>query len=456
MEKRIDLTEGSISGKLVKLALPIMATSFTQMAYNLTNMLWVGSMGSEAVAAVGTAGLFTNLAVALAMISKVGTEVKVAQSLGRKDEKATKNYIVSALQINIVLSLIMGIIIFSFRKQFLSFFQLGDLKVISLAETYLGIIAVGMVISNSLLVFTAIFNGAGNSKTPFVINTIGLVCNVIFDPLLIFGIGPFPELGVVGAALATIGAQGVAVACFIISIVRSKEEYLKFTLIKKPNLSAMLTICKIGLPSGLQQGLFTVFSILIARVIAGSGEVAIAVQKVGIQIESITWMTASGFSTALSSFVGQNYGAKQYDRIKGGYKATIKIAAVVGMFSTLLLVFGGEYIFSIFIREEEAISLGKDYLRILGYSQLFMCMEITTVGVFNGLGRTYIPTISNVILTGLRVPTSMILSSPLILGLDGVWWSISISSVLKGIIIVIILYYMVKRRNLLGETVEAV
>jgi len=182
MEKRIDLTEGSISGKLVQLALPIMATSFIQMAYNLTDMFWVGRIGSTAVAAVGTAGFFSNLAAALTMIAKVGAEVKVSQSLGRKDEKATRNYIVSALQINIVLSLIMGIIILLFRSKFLAFFQLENMKVISMAETYLATIAMGMVITNLIPVLTAIFNGAGNSKTPFIINTVGLVVNIVFDP----------------------------------------------------------------------------------------------------------------------------------------------------------------------------------------------------------------------------------------------------------------------------------
>ncbi|WP_051824009.1 MATE family efflux transporter [Clostridium sulfidigenes] len=449
MEKRIDLTEGSISGKLVQLALPIMATSFIQMAYNLTDMLWVGRIGSTAVAAVGTAGFFSNLAAALTMIAKVGAEVKVSQSLGRKDEKATRNYIVSALQINIVLSLIMGIIILLFRSKFLAFFQLENVKVISMAETYLATIAMGMVITNLIPVLTAIFNGAGNSKTPFIINTVGLVVNIVFDPILIYGVGPIPKMGVLGAALATIGSQSIVVTCFLVSILKSKEKYLKFTLLKKPDVRAIKTICKLGIPSGVQSGLFTTFSILIARVIAGSGEVAIAVQKVGVQIEAITWMTAGGFSTALSSFVGQNYGAKKHDRIKEGYKATILIAGVVGILATLVLIIGGKGIFSVFIKEKEAIRLGTDYLRILGYSQLFMCIEITTVGMFNGLGRTYIPAAVSIILTGLRVPASMILSSPNLLGIDGVWWSISMSSVLKGITIVMILYYMTKKKNLL-------
>ncbi|MDU1412102.1 MAG: MATE family efflux transporter [Clostridium sp.] len=451
MEERIDLTEGSINGKLVKLALPIMATSFIQMAYNLTDMLWMGQVGSAAVAAVGTAGFFSNLANALAMITKVGAEVKVAQSVGRKDENATRKYIVSVLQINILMSLIWGTIVFIFRDQFLGFFRLGNVEVISMAKSYLGVIALGMVVTGLIPALTAIFNGSGNSKTPFRINTIGLIANMVLDPILILGIGPIKPMGALGAGIATIGAQLIVVICFAVSIIKSKEKFFKFNIFKKPDINVIKSIFKLGLPAGIQNGLFTVFSILIARVIAGWGEVPIAVQKVGCQIESITWMTAGGFATALGSFVGQNYGAKNFQRIKQGYKTTIKIAGVVGILSTLLLVFCGEFIFSIFIHEPDAILLGKDYLRILGYSQLFMCIEITTAGVFNGMGRTTIPAAISIILTGLRVPSSMILSSSKLLGLNGVWWSISMSSVLKGIVITCILYYMIKRKNMLND-----
>lgn len=455
MNERIDLTDGPINGKLVKLALPIMATSFIQMAYNLTDMLWMGRVGSSAVAAVGTAGFFSNLAFALAMISKVGAEVKVAQSIGRKDEKAARNYIVSALQINIILSMILGLVIFTFRGSLLGFFHLENTNVVSMAESYLSIIALGMVITNLIPVFTAIFNGSGNSKTPFLVNTIGLAANMILDPVLILGLGPVKQMGAAGAAIATITSQVIVITCFVIKIVMSKERYLKFNLLRKPDFEAIGSICKLGIPSGLQNALFTLFSILIARVIAGWGEVPIAVQKVGCQIESISWMTANGFATALGAFVGQNYGASKYDRIKKGYKATMTIACMVGLVTTAVLVFGGRFIFSIFIPEPEAIRLGTDYLRILGYSQLFMCIEITTAGAFNGLGKTAIPATISIILTGMRVPSAMIFSSPGLFGLNGVWWSISMSSVLKGLTIVAIFAYMIKKKNLLPINKEA-
>ena len=124
--------------------------------------------------------------------------------------------------------------------------------------------------------------------------------------------------------------------------------------------------------------------------------------------------------------------AKNYDRIKSGCKITFLIAIILGTINTLILVFLGQYIFSIFINEGEAILKGTDYLKILGYSQLFMCIEIVVTGAFRGLGKTLIPSLVSIILTGSRIPLAYLISNPNILGLDGVWWSISISSILKG------------------------
>ena len=182
---------------------------------------------------------------------------------------------------------------------------------------------------------------------------------------------------------------------------------------------------------------------LIGRIVASAGPIAIAVQKVGSQIESISWMTAGGFASALTAFVGQNYGAKRNDRVIKGYVSTIIISCILGVFTTLLLVFAGGPIFSVFIDEKEAILQGIDYLRILGYSQLFMCIEITTSGAFYGVGKTITPSIVGIIFTGLRVPIAMLLFRPEILGINGVWWSISGSSIVKGILLFLLFFFMV-------------
>ena len=444
----LDLTQGRITEKLVKLSLPIMATSFIQMAYNMIDMIWVGKVGSSAVAAVGTAGFFPWLAMAFITISKVGAEVKVAQSIGNNNIENTKYYIKSAIEINIILALIYTLFLLLFKNQLIGFFRLGDENVISMSKAYLTIVAFGMIFYFINPVFTAIFNGMGNSKIPFKINTLGLVTNIVLDPILILGLGRIPSLGVAGAAIATVFAQMVVTSCFIITIIKNKEVYFNIKLFKNIKVKYYKVLYNLGIPVALQSGLFTLFSMTLGVIVASFGPVSIAVQKVGSQIESISWMTAEGLAIALSSFVGQNYGAKDYDRIKKGCKITIIIGIILGIINTLVLVFLGKYIFSIFINEGESILKGTDYLKILGYSQLFMCIEIIITGIFRGLGKTLVPSMVSIILTGSRLPIAYIISKPNILGIDGVWWSISISSILKGIILLSIFIAMSKHQKL--------
>ncbi|MEG1003743.1 MAG: MATE family efflux transporter [Clostridium sp.] len=448
MQDELNLTEGHIVKRLIALSLPIMGTSFIQMAYNMIDMIWVGRIGSSAVAAVGTAGFFTWFAMAFVIISKMGAEIKVSQSIGRKDYKAAKNYIRAAIQINIILSILYSIVMLLFKGPLIGFFNLGDAVVIDMAKTYLTAIVFGLPFYFINPVFTAIFNGSGNSKTPFYINTCGLIVNIILDPLLILGIGPFDGIGVLGAAIATVIAQIVVSALFIFAILKGNYSFLKVNVFKDFNMKYIKTICKIGIPTACHSGLFTIFSMVLGRIVAVWGPVPIAVQKVGSQIESISWMTTEGLAVALGAFVGQNYGAKKFDRITKGYKAILSLALFVGVIASILLIFFGEYIFAIFIPEQEAIMQGTSYLKILGYSQIFMCIEITTAGVFNGLSKTYIPSLISIVLTGARVPLAYILSRPDVLGIDGVWWAVSITSILKGILILIVLLKAYKSKKL--------
>lgn len=448
MQGRIDLTEGKIIDKLIKLALPIMGTSFIQMAYNMVDMIWVGKAGSSAVAAVGTAGFFPWLAMAFVAISRVGGEVQVAQSMGKNDVEETKSYIKAAIEVNIILSLIYTLVLLIFKDSLIGFFNLGDANVISMSKKYLVIVALGMIFYFINPIFTAIFNGMGNSKDPFRINTVGLITNIILDPLLILGIGPVPKLGVEGAAIATVFSQFIVTMCFIVMIMKRNNEYFKVKLFRKISLEYYKSLCKLGMPVAIQSGMFTIFSMLLGVIVASWGPVAIAAQKVGSQIEAISWMTADGIAVALSSFVGQNYGATKYDRINKGFKITLGIATVLGIITTSILIFAGKQIFTIFINEADAIKEGASYLKILGYSQLFMCVEIITAGAFKGIGRTYIPSIILTVLTGARVPMAYFLSRPELLGLSGVWWSISISSILKGILMISVYVYLLKTNKL--------
>ncbi len=439
MKHSIDLTKGNIALELTRVSIPIMLTMFIQMAYNLTDMVWIGSIGSGAVAAIGTAGFFIWVGNALTFMPKVGLEVCVAQSVGRKDQNDLKLYMANGLLIALSMSVIYSIFTFISANPLIHFFKLGDnvnhFNPTSAAISYLRIVSTGMIFTFINPCFTAVYNGLGNSKLPFYYNSAGLLINVILDPLLIFGVWIFPKMGVSGAAIATVIAQlGVSVL-FLFSFRRHFEfirDYKNFWTVSKIHLQKII---KIGFPPAAQSAIFALIAMVIARIIVRWGAVPIAVQRVGSQIESLSWMTASGFSTALSAFVGQNYGAGQQQRIWKGFLTAMYIMGSIGVLVSLLLILFPEFLFKIFVREPDAIKEGIVYLTILGYSQLFMCLEITTAGAFNGLGKSLPPSIISVSLNLLRIPSALIFSA--IIGLNGIWWSISGTSILKGIILVL-------------------
>lgn len=450
MNQNIDLTSGNIVDKLVRLSLPIMGTSFIQIAYSLTDMIWVGKNGSNSVAAVGTAGFYPWLAMAFIMISKVGGEVKVAQSVGMHDITEAKKYIKSSLELNIILAILYSAIMMAFNKPLIGLFNLGDNEVISMSRNYLIIVSAGMIFTFLNPLFTAIFNGTGNSRTPFIINTCGLLVNILLDPILIFGFHGIPAYGVSGAALATVTAQVIVTILFIITIIKHNDTLFKVSLFRHIQFKYYRSIVKIGIPLAVQNGLFTIFSMIMGILVASFGPVAIAAQKVGSQIESISWMSADGMAAALSTFVAQNYGAKKFDRISTGIKKGLITAIIWGILTTLILILFNKTIFSLFINEPEAILKGADYLKILGFSQVFMCIEITVCGIFKGFSKTFVPSAISIIFTGARVPLAYILSRPEHLGLNGIWWSISISSMFKGILLLgtfIVLYKYKKINN---------
>lgn len=452
MSRQIDLTTGSITGKLIQLSMPIMGVSFVQTAYNLIDMIWIGKAGSAALAAVGTAGFFTWLAEAFYMLPRLGASIRVAQSVGQKDYKKTKQYITSALQMTVVLAFLYGLTLLAFNKPLIEFFALGDESINQMARTYLMTIGAGMLFYFSGPVFTGIFTGLGDSKTPFIVNSIGLIINIVLDPILIFGLGSFEGLGVLGAALATVSAQVVVTILFISIVLKRKLEYLSINILKKPKWKLIKDMTILGLPGAIQSAIYTIISMVIGRIVANWGPVPIAAQKVGSQIEAISWMTAGGFSTAISTYVGQNYGAKQYKRIEKGIRVTLLLAIGVGAFAMLLLILVPESLMHIFVSEIDTIEVGKQYLQILGYSQIFMCVEITMIGAFSGLGRTYLPNTIVILFTALRIPMALFLSSQL--ALNGVWWSISISSIIKGLVLVLMYVTLRKASRLFKDRTE--
>ena len=218
MKRKIDLLEGPIISTLARLAFPVMGTSLIQMGYNLVDMIWIGRLGSNAVAAVGAAGMFMWFANGLTTIPRIGGQVNIGQSLGAERTEAAAEYARGALRMGAFLGILYGIISVVFHRQLIDFFMLNSPKVIQDARVYL-LITCGLVVFSFLdQVLGGILAAMGNTVTTFRVTTIGLVLNLVLDPLLIFGIGPIPRLEGAGAALATVFAQIIVFVLYVESV----------------------------------------------------------------------------------------------------------------------------------------------------------------------------------------------------------------------------------------------
>ncbi len=448
MSKTVNLLDGRILPALVRLAVPITATALIQMAYNLTDMIWIGRLGSNQVAAVGAAGMYSWLAAGLATMCRMGGQVKTAQSLGAGEPLDAARYAKTALILGLLAGILFGGAAGLLHRPLIGFFHLNSPQVIADAEMYMIITCGGIVFNYINQIMTGLLTASGNSTAPFLATTAGLVSNIALDPLLIFGLGPIPALGVMGAAIATVFAQCIVM---VIMIYFARRDTVLFVFIRwreKLRRRDILQVVKIGLPTAVQSMIFSTISMVVARLIAGWGDAAVAVQKVGSQIESISWMTADGFAAAINAFIGQNYGAGNRERVRKGFYTSSVIVVIWGIFTTLMLTVFPEPFFRIFITEADVIPMGVEYLRILGYSQLFMCLEIATEGAFAGLGKTLPPSIVSILFTSIRIPMVMLLGS--MWGLSGVWWSLTISSILKGVILTV--WFIIYLKKKLGNT----
>lgn len=430
MSKHMDMLNADIKKVLLALSLPIIASNFVQTAFGLIDMIWVGRLGSNAISAIGTASFYTNLATGVSTLIVIGTGVRVAQSLGAQKETEAKVYTKNSLIMALVLSLIFSIGFFIFSERLIGFFNMDNRQVELVANQYLRHALIGIPFLFFTSIITTILTSYGNTKITFKANTIGLVLNIILDPIMIFGWFGFPALGVIGAAWATTISRFLTLIILLYysysEVIDSFKEKIHFEKIKD--------VIKISWPATAQSLIFTMISMVIAKLVIEFGTDAIATQKIGIQIESITWVTIGGLQGAISAFVGQNLGGQKLDRIEEGYNYGLKLVSIFGIIVTTIFLLFPKPIFSIFITDPRVIDMGVGYMAAIAFSQTFMCFEMLSVGAFNGLGKTYAPPIVSIFFTAMRIPLAMLLTPSL--GLSGIWWSISITSIFKGVSLV--------------------
>ena len=436
MNKVFNVTEGPILKKMLLLAFPILLTTLSQIAYNLTDIFWIGRVDvigmneTNAVSAIGTASYLTWFAFGIILIAKIGTSVKVSHAVGRKELKDVNVFAANGLLIEAFLGILASILILLFQNEFLSIFNITTPQIIDYALMYIPIIGGLIFIQFIVNGFVAINEGLGQTKINLRVLAIGFLFNMALDPLLIIVF----KMGITGAAIATVGSQFITLVIFFI-IYKKHNPDLKVFHIKNFNLAAIKKIIAIGLPVGIQSMFFTVISIYIARRVFEFGPNVVAGQRIGVQVEQLTWMIASGFQSAITVFIGQNFGAREFGRIKRSIMDISLILIPYAFLISMLLLFIPETLMRIFVNDDETVRQGVIYLRILSVSQVFMIVESIGAGFFNGIGKSVIPSIVGIVGNSIRIPFVIWLT--VTMAASGIWWSLNFSAITKALIVVI-------------------
>jgi len=428
--KKYNLVEGGIINKLFLVASPLIVTQFFQMAYNLTDMFWLGRLSSDAVAASGTVGLFLWLSLAFLIFGRMGAEIGVSQSLGRGDKERALGFAQNAVFIGVTLGAALGIVFIFGRELFVGFFGIKEAHVERYAMDYLAIVSASLPMAFVTAAVTGIYNGVGNTRVSFMINGVGFMLNMALDPLLIFTAG----LEIRGAGIATVIAQ-TTTACLALLVLKKyrNRPFEKIKLLKLPDMKLVKQVFKWVLPISVESFLFTMLTMPVAALIASYSSSAMAASRVSSQIESLTWLIVGGYASALTAFTGQNFGAGKLHRIKKGFKVSSAMMAGWGFGVGLLLFFGGETLIGVFIpNNPEVVRIGVENLRILALVQVPSCFEGVAAGVFRGQGKTLPPSIASITSNTFRVVLAFILTGYTGLGLTGIWIALSVGAGLRG------------------------
>jgi len=432
-KERLDLTTCNIPRAILFLAWPAVLQMGVDTAMRLIDAFWVGRLGAAQMAAVTSSIFILWTLMALAEMLATGVTAMVARFTGARDRDFAEYVVRQAIRFGLMFSLVAGAAGFALSPNFMKLLGVGS-EVAPLGTGYLRISFLSSPVIFIFFIFGSALQGAGDTRTPLKILVLTLVTNAVLDPILIMGLGPIPGMGTNGAALATALSHLLgAVAYFI--LLNSDRLPLRVRLFSRETLdfSILRRLLRIGVPSTIDFILFSVVYVVLTRITAVFGTEAIAALGIGNRIESVSYMTSFGFSIAASTLVGQNLGAGRADRSERAGWMTAGIISIFTALVTAAFLLVPAQIIRMFIKDPLVVQIGADYLRIVGISQVFMGIEIVLAGGFIGAGDTVPPTLVSGLTSIARIPLAYYLGVRLGLGVDSIWWIISLTGVARGI-----------------------
>ena len=410
--------------------IPAVSSQLLSGIYTIVDGYFVGwGIGQGGLAAIGLSFPFSVIVTAIGAGIGVGGGALIAISMGRGREALAQRILGAMVFLMIAASAVSSLLLTPLAEYLLTFYKVSP-DIAEMARYYAWI----LIISSPAQVVTMAMLGAvrndGFPRKAMAIMIAAFGTNIVLDWLWVI-VFPF---GIAGAAWATWISQAVVCGLFVYQLKCRNKLFGGFPFFVRLKERYTKRIFQLGLPVALLNTFFAIINLFMARTASTyGGHIGLMTLTAGGQMEAIAWNTSQGFSTALSAFTAQNYAARKKERILTAYHTTLKMTSIIGVLCTLLFVFYGSEVFSLIVPEQAAYEAGGIFLRIDGYSMIFMMLEITTQGMFYGTGRTVPPAIISISCNTLRIPLAIGLAAAG-LGITGVWWAISLSSMLKGVV----------------------
>jgi putative MATE family efflux protein len=423
-----DMTQGSVTRHLMHMASFMAVSMVVQTLYLLADLYWVGRLGKEAIAAVGLSGNLMMFVVALTQMLGVGTTTVISHAAGRKDQVHAELSFNQSFILSAIVAVVFGAFTFVIRHQY-SVTMSADATTAALAESYLGWFIPALMLQFSLVALGSALRATGIIKPAVGLQILSVILNMIFAPLFIFGVGPFPKMGVAGAAFATFVSILIAVVLMVIYFERSFR-YLRFRVSQwRPQLRIWWSMLRIGLPAGAEFALMAIYIVIVYAIIRPFGAEAQAGFGVGARVMQSMFLPVIAVAFSVAPVVGQNFGGRRADRVKQTFYSAAWITTAVMILLTIFSQIEAGIFIRAFTKDPGVIAVGGDYLQIISFNFVAMGLIFTSSSVFQGIGNTWPPLIASATRLLLFILPAIMLSRLPGFHIKQVWY-LSVASIL--------------------------
>jgi putative MATE family efflux protein len=437
-EAHYDFTEERIGRAITLLAVPMVLEMTMESLFAIVDMFWVAHLGADAVATVGLTEAVLSLWFAIAMGLSVATSAMVARRIGEKDPGGAAEVATQSILLGLAIAGVMGFIGAWFAGDVLRLMGASP-SIIAVGSGYTRVIYAGSAAVMLLFLINGTLRGAGDAVLAMRVLWIANLINIVLNPLLIFGIGPFPKMGVLGSGVGTtVGrSAGVLIGAWLLSNGRSRVRVSLTHLRLRAEL--MMRLIRMSLGGIFQYSVGIVGWIAMVRFAAGFGSAAVAGYTVAIRIVIFAILPSWGMANAAATLVGQNLGAKKPERAEQSvWRAGMYNMIFLGLVSVAFVALAGPLI-RVFTTDASVAPVAVDALRFVSYGYIFYAWGMVLLQAFNGAGDTYTPTVLNLVFYVLfRLPLAWLLAFKMNVGINGIFVTIPIADGLAAMSAVIL------------------